>query len=431
MIAHVPVLAFTAEDPNLPARDTLLDQALMRDTLGVCLGAERPVQVDDVAILRAKYRPGESLRVLYRIHVHGRPYLIASRARATGVDALYLEAVNHEVLSGVLRGVAVDRALRTVFWTFPNDRRLSAAAQSIADHPLLTTIFGAAPRVLGVVGYAPERAVVYKVTAVDSGRSLGIAKVFAPGGSEGPRDLLDALAAANLQTDAPVLAPRVLGSDASSDLLVVEAMSGQHLHDLHESALGPAFAALGSALGRLHALRTPRTLGDDDQFADEELRGTVARIAAARPDVADSARRLADGLAATRPSTVAPVWIHGDLNSRNWMAHDGSVGLIDFDQSTRGPAGVDVGGVLAWMRVRTLLRAWTPAQEQALETMFLRGYAGHRAPLTPREQLWYRGAALFIQRAGRAVTRVRQPHLAVLPDILSAATSDVEALRRV
>lgn len=438
-LASTPL--FTAVDPRLPGRDVLLDDEAMRMRLGVLLGLDDPLCIDEVSRVRVKYRPAESLRVLYRIQAHGQEHLISSRMRATGAEALYGDALANEVACDPLRGVAFDAALQCVFWTFPNDRRLAVPDQPLAQHPLLTQLFAGQRLDLSVAGYAPERAVVYRIADCPSGRFLGFAKLFTAGGARASRAVLAALAVANAQADAPVRVPRILGADDSAELLITEALSGTHLNRLDDAELEPAFGALGTAIGRLHALPVPDSLPFDDQCAAAAISEAADLLALARPDVADQARALADQLAASRPDAAAPVWIHGDLNSRNWMARTvpadgrggaaaaGDVGLIDFDQSTAGPAGVDVGGVLAWMRTRTLLGIWTAARERELETALLRGYAVHQAVPTPAERCWYRAATLMVQRAARAVTRVRQRQLVALPQILSAAARDLKGLR--
>lgn len=431
--------AFATFDPRLPGRDILLDNDAMRQRLGHLLGVTGRVTVDDIRLVRAKYRPGESVRAVHRIQVRGQWYLVASRMRAEGGAALYREALAHAVAGEALRGVAFDGELQCVFWTFPNDRRLPVPGEPLARHPLMR-LFATDRLDIDIAGYAPERAVVHRVTDGLSGRVLGFAKRFAPGGSHTARAILDALAAANERAAAPVLVPRVLGHDAAGELLVTDAVSGTHLNRLTDSSLEPAFVALGSAMARLHVLSMPAGLPVDDPYAAPAVAEAVSMLALARPDVAEPATRLAETLLACRPDDDAPVWIHGDLNSRNWLAHcvsddrratvaGGDVGLIDFDQSTAGPAGVDLGGVLAWMRTRTLLGEWTHARERTLEAALLRGYAGHRQTPSPAECHWYRAAALVVQRAVRAATRVRRRQLVIVPEMLAAAARDLEAMR--
>lgn len=441
MIASSLTPIFAAADPQLPGRDVLLDDEDMRVRFGERLGLDGPVCVDEITRVRVKYRPGESLRVLHRIQVAGQEHLISSRMRAAGADALYSEAAEHEVGCDALRGVVFDPALQCVFWTFPNDRRLALPAEPLAQHPLIRRLFAGHQLDVSVAGYAPERAVVYRIADCHSGRFLGFAKVFRTGGAAEARAVLEALAAANRQTAAPVRVPRVLGGDDDAELLVTEALSGTHLNRLEDGELTAAFVALGIAMGRLHALPAPDGLAFDDQCAAPAMAEAVELLALARPDVADVARRLAEQLTACRPDSGDPVWIHGDLNSRNWMARPlpaaglrggvptVDVGLIDFDQPTCGPAGVDVGGVLAWMRTRTLVGAWSARRERELEAALLRGYGMNRPMPTIAELRWYRAEALLVQRAVRAATRVRQRQLAVLPQMLSAAARDLEVLR--
>ena len=60
-----------APDPALPARDELLQPALVADLLSASLGDGR-LDVSGAELVRVKYRIGESLLVLDRLNVAGR-----------------------------------------------------------------------------------------------------------------------------------------------------------------------------------------------------------------------------------------------------------------------------------------------------------------------------------------------------------------------
>lgn len=423
---------FVVSDRALPGRDVLLDAEETRSVLSRTLGEGR-VRIDGVTRVRAKYRPGESLRVLYRVEVQGETHLVSGRMRAAGADRLFEEAREAATPCGSLRGVALDRDLQCVFWTFPNDRRLRQPTIPFERHPLMDELWGGSVA-LTVAGYAPERAVVYRVEREGSRGALAYLKQFAPGGARPARDVLVGLASANHRAARPVRVPRVLGpdeadeADEADDLLVTEAIGGTHLHALSDSSLDGAFLGLGSALGRLHALPLASPLVLEDPFSASALRAGAHILAPTRPDLAEDVAMLTSRLIASRPAVGDRVWIHGDLNSRNWLTVGDEVGLFDFDQSMAGPPGVDVGSVLAWMRVRTLLGLWSPFREAALVERFMAGYARHQPPFERHDMWWYRAAALLLQRAVRAVTRVRERQLALLPHVVAAAAADLEAM---
>ena len=172
-------------DAVLPARDALLDATYMRGRLArLLMGTSSPTSlpVERVTVMRVKYRPGESLRVLYRLRLEGQGHLVSSRMRPGGLDALYAEAQQHEVPSASgepgresqpsasLRGVAIDRDLSAVFWTFPNDRCLRGTADWAALRAACAGPVNPATARFEVAGYAPERAVVFRVGDDDPAR---------------------------------------------------------------------------------------------------------------------------------------------------------------------------------------------------------------------------------------------------------------------
>lgn len=415
-------------DPRLPARDTLLDACAMRRVLGDLLGEHGPVPLDAVEIVRAKYRPGESLRVLYRVGLGGAWHLVSCRARAKGADARP-SAHGDAVPCPPLHGVVHQRALKAVFWTFPNDRRLRGDQACLDGLPLLDAVFPGCRVSLELAGYAPERAVIHRVVEAGSGRVLAYAKAYAHGEGRAARARLELLRRATEARSGTAVprVPRVLGYDPGRDVVLIESLPGAHLHELTDAQLDAAFGQLGQALGALHALTLPAGAPDASIDDASALANGAHVLSFARPDLAEAAHGVARRLAAARRPAGRAVWTHADLNSRNWIVRDGHVGLIDFDQAGRGAAGHDVGAVLGWMRTRTLVRAWTPERESELVRTFLDGYERHHAVPPPRERRWHRAAALLLERAVRAVTRVRTDQLAVLPALIAAAAADAEA----
>jgi Ser/Thr protein kinase RdoA (MazF antagonist) len=117
------------------------------------------------------------------------------------------------------------------------------------------------------------------------------------------------------------------------------------------------------------------------------------------------------------PPDGVDVPVHGDVNFRNWLVDGVRLALIDLDQVGRGRPEADLGGALAGLRYRTLIGVFDPSTERQLARALLDGYARVR-PLPNAAALdWHTGAALFVERALRAVTRFRSEgllHLGVL-----------------
>ncbi len=414
-------------DPALPWRDALLDDAQTAALFATTLGLEGPLPIDRVERRRVKYRVGESLRSLHRVWSGERSWLVSARMRASGAAALYAAAARHDIACPPLRGTSLHEPSQTVCWTFPNDRVLGDAAALDAGTEAIRAAWPGQALHVDIAGYNPERAVIGRVRD-HALRPIGFAKVYADGGLAPARAALGWLAAA---TPAALRVPRLLASDPARRLLVVDAVPGRHLDDLAAAELPGAFHALGRALGAVHALPAPvDALPPLPGFTGEDLRHAAAVVAWARPDLGDRAARLADRLEQQRPRGGALVGLHGDMNSRNWLLDGDRVGLIDFDQAAHGPAAADLAGVLAWLRARTVTGAWPAAREHELGAALRAGYAAVR-PLPPRPELrWWIGAALLVERALRAVSRVRLDQLACLEALLAEAAVCAEDTER-
>jgi len=228
-------------------------------------------------LIHAKYRFGESLRVAYR--------------------------AGDRVISARTRG----DALQT--WTWPEDRKLTTLH-----------LFATLGRTR-VVAYAPETSATVAVLD-ERGRTRAYAKA-----TDDERR--------GLEHAAEVLVPRIL---VTEPLLVIEALRGKPVHDVH---------GLGAALARLHELAPPR-----ERFArlDVDRLATAAHvIGRAVPEAARAAEYLLTRLIARRDDAFgAAVCLHGDANLRNALRlPDGRVALIDLEHLSAGPAAADLGQVLA------------------------------------------------------------------------------------
>ena len=180
-----------ATDPALPARDELLDPSLVADLLSRSLGAGR-LDIRGAELVRVKYRIGESLRVLYRLDVAGRATLVTGRMftggrsaaayRKAARDALSLDPMSLAAMPrGGLRATALDPGRDTVWWTFPNDRRLVGLDSVLDPTRLPSALRDAVGDWSGseVVQYAPERSVTLRAFGPED-QTLAFVKCYAP-----------------------------------------------------------------------------------------------------------------------------------------------------------------------------------------------------------------------------------------------------------
>jgi Ser/Thr protein kinase RdoA (MazF antagonist) len=391
-----------APDTGVPYRDGLLDERLVASLLSGRLVAGT---IESCRREYAKYRVGESLRVVYRVDAHR----VAGRSFKPGASRpAYQRALATAVPAPPMRAVVHVPELEAVFWAFPNDRRLTTLPLLAGRSGTLDRLVGREQVVPRLVAYSAEQS-ASAACAGEDGRVLAYAKVHAGDRAERERRSLAGAQAAHGDC---LRVPRVLGASALDGALAVEAVSGRRLDTLPVAELPAALRLLGAALATLHE-RSPSPERRFARLDVERLAKAAGVIARARPDAGPAAARLfARLLDGREDATGPPVALHGDANLRNALLDDGRITLIDFEDASSGPAAADLGQVLA--------RLWsTPVTggERAL----LDGYASVQPTPGQAALRWYTAASILARLALPAISRVRPPVLRRLPELLEAA----------
>jgi Ser/Thr protein kinase RdoA (MazF antagonist) len=364
--------------------------------------------------VRAKYRIGESLRVVYRTSIGGTAQVLTARA-FTGGDsaAAYAKALRTARPVRELPGVVHDAELDTVWWTFPNDRRLH-------DLEALLSPAGAASE---VAEYAPERSLTVR-TVAPSGETVAYVKAYAPGVAD-----VDALAArydhvaARLlrSTGGGVRSPRAISSSAARGILVLEPMPGRRWADLATLPAAAALQRLGGAIAAVHDVEPAAATPMFGRLAPARIATSAALVGRARPDVATRVAAVTERLLDELPASAPAVLLHGDCHPKNALLTDDGVCLIDLDQSGLGDPAADLGSLLARLRHGEAVGELTSAEAEALIDAALAGYAAVRPLPSTASLRWHTAAALVAERMMRAVNRVHLPALANLGALADAA----------
>ena len=388
-----------APDPAVPHRNALLDQDAVA----------RRLSLRACARVYAKYRVGESLRVAYRSD--GGAYLAVRTFRDGGSGDAYRRAGGRAVPTGTHEPVLHAPDLDAVFWTFPNDRRLTALPLVAGRSPALDRLLGRTCAGTRLVAYAPERSA--SVQCLDeAGRVLAYAKVQLGDASRRERRAVEAVTSSLGRADRNLRVPRVIASSDDAGALALESVEGRRLDALTGRQLSAGLERLGAALARLHSIG-PVSAARFERLDVTRLARAVGVIAAVRPDAGSRAAELLARLLERREDAAGPlVCLHGDPNLRNALIADERVVLLDFEHLGAGPAATDLGHVLAG-----LLAAGMSAAGEA----FLNGYAAV-APLPSRASLrWFTAASVLARRALTAVNRLRTDDLQRLPGLLAEA----------
>jgi aminoglycoside phosphotransferase len=407
-----------APDPVLTRRDDLLDDEVVGIRLGELLHrAWGDGRTGDCTRLRAKYRRGESLRATYLVGPDGDGRLVSARMfPAAKAATQFLRARDVAAGQGAdARSVLFDEETSTVFWIFPQDRKLVGLARLTSPPPELREVFGAPWTQSELMAYTPEKAATVRCTDGD-GTTVGFAKL--QGGDDGRRSVATLRAARRgIAEHGSLRLPEAVGYLPDLHLALYSPAPGRPLHQLDRAAVPAAMTALGAALSVLHAQPTdgfaPFTRLEPDQVA---AAGDL--VTAARPDLVPVTETLLGVLLSTAPAPGPPVLLHGDLHPKNVLVHDSGVSLVDLDQAGVGPAAAELGGTLA--------RVWCPRPGDKIDAGTAEAAAdallgAYDRPPPPDDLRWYAAAALLVERAARAISRVDDAVISDLERVLATA----------
>ena len=418
MSSPVQAAVALAPDPVLPRRDDLLDDEAAGARLGALLDrAGAGVTTADAARVRAKYRMGESLRATYRVGQDAAGGLVSARMfPAAKAATQFLRARDAAAAQGAdPHSVLFDEEIDTVFWVFPLDRKLLGLDRLTSPPRELRDVFGSPWTRSELVAYAPEKAATVRC-ADAHGVTVGFAKV--QGGEDGRRSV-DTLRAARrgVPEHGPLLLPDAIGYLPDRHLALFSAAPGRPLHQLDRSAVPGAMAALGAALSVLHAQPT-EGFAPFTRLAPAQVAAAGRLVRTARPDLSPVTDALVEMLLATAPEPGPGVLLHGDLHPKNVLVHDGGVSLVDLDQAGTGPAAAELGG--------TLSRLWCPRPGDAIDADTAQAagqalLASYDRASSPDDLLWYAAAALLVERAVRAISRVDVAGIGELERVLATA----------
>ncbi len=405
-----------AHDAAVPQRDLLLDAVRMREWFS----ARMTAAVAPIAcrLVRARYRPGDSLRVVFELTVADRTMLAVARTHAA--DARVEATSEPRDGAQLLPRSFHDIGLGARFWTVPFDPRMPSLPMLLAAPERIRGPLGTRWRRSRLTGYSPQKQAA--VACLDDRHlPLAYAKVYGRA-EDGARAFALHRAAPEAAAGDRVLSlPDAPAYDQDRRVLYLGAMPGRRIADLPACSLPHALSALGRAAAALHGCEMPTGLLPDGQALwEEQIDSAVRLIARARPDVSVEAAALARELQASRPDDDPNVPLHGDLHLKNALIDRGRVSLIDLDQMVAGPAVMDMAAVVASLIADGLTgRAPTHAVRASVQS-FADGYRSVRR-FAPGPLAWHVGTALLVQRGARAITRIRHESLAQLSDIIAVA----------
>ncbi len=327
------------DDPTLPQLRRLLNLELVADHLAECFVPG--VVIECIRPELVISTPGVRCMVSYGVWVDGQREI--ATAHAGDRTALDVSPPPTDVLgssidgrSRVARPRGFDVELDAFVHWYPVDPAMPALATRLPAldcrlQELGIDTHGTTPTVLN---YRPtERAVLGLDTVILKTYASEIAfRAAVAGFAHADRVLGSATA-------------QLVGAAPELRLTAQTRLAGTLLE--HDSAIGQAGWA-GETLRRLHSSSCDGIAANppERQMALAEVAGRLA--SALRPDLAPRIDPLMGRLLAAAPAGLRTVPCHGDFNvSQMLQRDDGSVALLDFDDTCDAPAALDVAGYAA------------------------------------------------------------------------------------
>jgi aminoglycoside phosphotransferase (APT) family kinase protein len=432
--------AILAPDRGVPG----LGVAMNRESLIELLAEQLPECRDGIDILDARpvdvqYAPGERAQVLWKLNVHDRSTDRTGRqlvfAKALGehesAPAEPLELVRRYGALRAQKRMSRDMPLRTpwlfeprahvLVHAFPLDPQLPRLLD-VADPEAMKEALHRAWQPRGVrvrrvridtLSYTPEAraALRYEVLSEDKNTRIPelrrlVGKIDA---RRSPTRLFAGHWAVWRRAFGRVSVAPPVGYVAVSGLSLQEFLTGTRLADgAGQGAFIGYVRETARAIANIHALTlpVPATRGVDKEMSSvDRWIGVLTRIRPAQgPRLERLGHRLRNELA---QHLRVMATVHGDFHLANVLADEHGVTLIDWDQVAHGDPMVDVGRVLASLRVSSLRIHGTLDGFADVEESFLRTYLDatgddeRRARLFESVALLVAAAAPFrLQRQG-------------------------------
>ncbi|HEX6827567.1 MAG TPA: aminoglycoside phosphotransferase family protein [Burkholderiales bacterium] len=279
---------------------------------------------------------------------------------------------------------------------FPDDPKLPAAGR------MVSRLEQAEASPVKVLRYVPLRRLTLRGPWASATPGPAVVKVIENGGAAHIAAKLEAIEDAARRGRVSFSVATPIAHDEGAATFVQACLPGVPLSEwIQADDLEAVLRRVGATHAEVHAL--PLAPGSHPPVADpfptvlerldwlrfvrpgkaELLRGVQARLEASRPD----------------PARSRDVFCHGDFRCTQVLADGERWSVIDFDDAGPGPACLDVGRFLAFLKYDLPLlatAAWGDAAASAMlaraEAAYLDGYAGRSgAAPDPRGLLWHRG----------------------------------------
>lgn len=406
-------------------RDALID--LLVEHLPDC---RQGMQVLDARVVDVQYSPGSSAHVLWKLNVHdphtrrtGRQLVVVTALRrheAAPAEPVHL--VDRYTALRARKGMAREMPLGTpwlyvrsadvLLHAFPLDPMLPTLIDVVDPQAMREALHRAwHPRQVRVrrvrvetLAYTPGARAALRFEVLSENKDTGLPEVRRLVGKIDAKRLPTRLFASHWalwrKTLGRVSIAPPAGYVAVARLSLQEFLTGTRLSDLAGTGTFVGFVReTARAIARVHALTLPllATRGLDKEMSTiDRWSAVLTRLCPAHAGRLESIRRRMREELAARLRIDATV--HGDFHLANVLADEHGVTLIDWDQMAHGDPMVDVGRVLASLRVSSLRLHGTIDGLADIQEGFLHTYLNATHEDERRARL-YEAVALLVSAA--------------------------------
>jgi thiamine kinase-like enzyme len=436
-------MSITQGDTALSQLNTIRDASVMRQVFADALTG---CYVHDCSLIHARYKPGKSCLVSYRVGVArraGKPpedQIFSARVYPAGQSSPRLAKARRAPLVKPAFGEPVFHLqhLDTIVWAFPNDRKLFGLPalldrKRVTDQVLQKLLAGGCRQDIravdiAVVQYVPEHGCTVRLVAqAANGRCLeAYGKTYPDERGRDTYGAMEALWRSEARKKGRLHMARPLLYETDHRILWQSGVQGPMLSSF-ESPDPQFLFALTKAASTIAALHSTVVTGLDCVRLDDllpRLREAEQRLQ--RSGLVDVNRlsALVEAMAKQAPSLpVGPICtLHGDLHWKNVLLTEFGAALIDFDNLRAGDPVQDLAGFIASTCARGIVhqlpQSFIAQMVQAVVCEYRRNASWKVSTSALR---WHIAAGLMLEQMERTLVRLKERRLANLSALFGFA----------
>jgi len=387
--------------------------------------SDKMPRVSQVHVLQTHYRPYTRAHLVAEIdleswnqtHCPYRQFLYIAIYPTHGqAHEEYFRSSMNEALRCYGAPVFVLEDPSAVVWSLPNGPKLESVrlcferslfAQFLAHNGLAPARSDAAPELPELIRYVPRKRALFRYQATGNGVPVLYIKFYGRGEDARAAHNLARLSEAAAQGRLGFQPPRLILHAAQSHAVAMTEVPGTRLSALLRTASQTTFAAVGCALGGLHASPIRPRLAWTVQGEIQALFCAMADVKMALPGLKPMLDEVLREIVVRqqRLDFGAQVPIHANLFGDQILVDGARVGIVDWDDLALGDPLYDVGRLIAHLVFLAQRAQTSPVEITRHLRRLLQAYAETTKGGVAWERLRWHIAVALLLRAKISVLR--------------------------